>query len=375
MSRIDHSANGRESLEQLTKRLHDGLDVYVHYMTQLGYHDFRPYKKFKSPFRVERHGSFQVYKHQSTGVYWHTDFAYEKAGNHWTFVMRLYGLEFADAVKKIKQDILGELGGVSNQVFLRQNHAASYTKDKEKGSVVIETERRDWTLFDQQYWDCFNASAIVGQAVDSLAELEDLHLYGAASFYMKTAEKEFTKREVAGDPMYDVCFPQADQSVRHKMYRPLTADRKFKFGPSNIDGEKDMFGFHLLPAKCKTLFLTAGQKDTFAFRLLTGRQLPCFCLSSETAHMPGWLPSFLSLIAENVYTVMNNDKTVINAQGKAVNAGKQATRYFEKEYGYLPAQEPLFTYDVNDVADLVHGLKAVQAHDHLCQVRDYYLSL
>jgi hypothetical protein len=355
------------NITELNQRLDAGWDVYQHYMGMLGYGLVRPYKKYKSPFREERHPSFQIYRHRRSGVFWHTDFAYEKAGNHWTFVQRLFNIsDFWEAVSKVRRDIFGEVGGVTQQSYNRVIYAPVKEEVKARSEVRIEVSPREWNKLDTDYWDLFNASGLVGEPVSSIEELERLHMRPISGFRLTTSEKDVSISEKPGDPIYDCYFSSEEKETRHKMYRPLTANRKFKFGPSNVIADDDLFGFHLLPRKCKNLFITAGQKDTFAFRMLTG--LPCFPLNSENAKMPDWLPNFLSLIADNVYTVLNNDF------GKTRDTGQEGTDYLSS-FGYRDARAPLLQYEANDVADLVHALKHMGASEHLLYIRNYYLSL
>jgi hypothetical protein len=353
------------NIAELNQRLGDGWDVYQHYMGMLGYGLIRPYKKYKSPFRDEKHGSFQIFRHRRNGQYWCTDFV-DKSMNHWSFVQKLFHIpDFWEAVAKVRQDIFGEVGGIQMQTYNRVLYERPKLETAVRSEVKLTTQVRPWNSFDRQFWDLFNASELVGEPMDSLAELETLRVQPARSFRLVTSEKDVSLEEKVGDPIYDCYFPDTGH---HKLYRPLTANRKFKFGPSNVDAEKDLFGFHLLPAKCKNLFITAGQKDTFAFRCLTGGRLPCFPLNSENAKMPEWLVSFLSLIAENVYTLLNNDF------GKKIDTGQKGTDYLAS-FGYRDARAPLLHYQTNDVADLVHGLKHIQATEHLVAIRNYYLSL
>jgi hypothetical protein len=355
----------KENISELNQRLGDGWDIYQHYMGQMGYGAIRPYKKYKSPFREERHGSFQIYRHKTSGHFWCTDFI-DKSVNHWGFVQKMFGIsDFWEAVAKVKQDIFGEVGGISVQQYNRVLYEPVNPNIKIRSEVKLNTVPRAWNDFDRAYWDLFNASALVGDPMDTTTELDRLRMRAASSFHLVTSEKNVTMHEKPEDPIYDCYFPDTGH---HKLYRPLTQNRKFKFGPSNVDADKDLFGFHLLPAQCKNLFITAGQKDTFAFRCLTGGQLPCFPLNSENAKMPDWLPPFLEQIAENVYVILNNDA------GKKIDTGQNGTDYL-KGFGYKDAREPLLYYQQNDVADLVHGLKHVNAWDHLLYIRNYYLNL
>jgi DNA primase len=94
------------TVAELNAMLSNGANVYQHYYPlvtgrPLGHLN----TKMLSPFRDEDDPSFQFFPHYSSGIIYFKDQGIEKKGDHWKFVMELFGIDFPTALPKVKADI------------------------------------------------------------------------------------------------------------------------------------------------------------------------------------------------------------------------------------------------------------------------------
>lgn len=76
----------------------NGLDVFEREIGQI------PNKNISSPFRSDSNPSFRVKQSRSSGIWFFNDFGSGEKGSCITFIEKLYGLTFAEAVNKIAWD-------------------------------------------------------------------------------------------------------------------------------------------------------------------------------------------------------------------------------------------------------------------------------
>lgn len=360
------------TLEELTKELDDGMAVYRHYMG----HDVRPNRNLRSPFpfRKDSHPSFRIYRHQTLGTWYFKDFA-DRWGSHWDFVMYMDGVDFAGAVQKVRREILRQVGGVKASARCA-GYQALRTPSAADAKWAITPEIRKWRDHDLAFWGRFDASPALGEPCDLPTELGRRNIYAARRVHFAKGERAFAWDELESDPIYCLFFPQTGHC---KVYRPLTLDRRRKW-LSNVDGERDLFCFDLVPARCEKIVITAGNKDTWAFHLLTGDRVPAFPLNSESALMTeGLYNELLYRVGgrpDRIFSLFNNDPDKVGTDGRVTNMAREKTEQLERRWGIRPAWQPLHEHGANDVAELVETLKkGPGARRDLEQVRDFYLNL
>ena len=94
-----------------------------------------------SPFRKENHPSFSLF--YSGDVLLWKDWGLNESGNSVKFVMKLFGLSYRAAVKKIELD----LSGLSSFIGLPNKLS------QDKKSVNIKIRIKDFTKQDLNYWN------------------------------------------------------------------------------------------------------------------------------------------------------------------------------------------------------------------------------
>lgn len=339
------------TLEELNERLEDGLLVYQHYLPgmpgglKLGQH-------YKSPFGHEGRASFNLFRHRDKGTVYFSDHATGKQGSHWQFVMDLFNVPFKEAVRLVKEDVLGIFStGPRNEpgMAVRSQYAAKPRLALDQGPAFsISPKPRNWTATDLDYF------ARVGISQQTLEKYgcTPLHNYQ----FSKAGKQPFTVFNSEADPIYCYSFPETGH---YKIRRPF--NKKFPW-LSNTDALKDVFGFDLLPARCQTIYLCAGQRDTMALHELTG--LPCICLNSETQLLSWELYQLLSLIADDVYSVYDNDET-----------GQRMSEKLCQEFGILSRTEPIDSSGENDLCALLGSilqLEPVERDNKLDELRAFF---
>lgn len=342
------------SIAELNNMLDNGLDVYRYYIQG---QEVQILKNLKSPLpgRDDKHPSFRLYPHKTSGIIMFSDHSTGQWGNHWKFAALMNGLDteskqqFKEVVDMVKRDVLGIGAG---SVIIPRIRTEVQVKPKIQPTIItIDTISREWNTKDLVWFNQFGITEEI---------LSNFHVHAASQYILtKHVPDQVPKvsviREKVDDPIYAFGF----ESGRKKVYRPHAKDKRFKW-MSNTQGDKDIFGFHLLPRVCKNLFLTAGNKDTMAFYALTG--LPCAALSSETASIDRILLVALYSIAENIYTVYDNDA-----------AGEKGAQKLYNLYGIEPRNEPILQFAGYDFAQLM------QHHQEnpfaLQSIKNYYLNI
>lgn len=311
--------------------------------TEYGYDVFRKFiapdiklgRNVLSPLRVERHPSFSIYSHRQRGDIWYKDFSEsgeEFHGDCFQFVQSLYNLnELGEAIKIIKEQVLGvyDNNPQSMKAVVRKNYTPRPVRAQEH--TEFYPDFRDWAYSDLRYWKRFMISENI---------LEMFHVRPASGYLVKKGDRQYYISEKERDPIYIITFP----SGRMKIYRPLTRDKKYKWS-SNVKGEKDIFGLHLLGQKVDDLFIMAGNKDSMSFHSTTG--LAVISLNSESANIGNELLFILEKFAKRIHTFYDNDSTGIKAANSI---------YYN--YGFIPHGHLLEAYskpnnNMNDYAQLV----------------------
>lgn len=315
-------------LEELNAMLNGGMEVYRHYYySVVGREIARLNDKCLSPFprangKIEEDPSFSIYFHKSKGTVFFKDHGLDMMGSHWQFVMNLFGLDFKDAVEKVKSEILGI--GSNTHIPIRK----IFYKPIEKKSTRVEITPlwREWQDNDLKFFERFNISE------KTLNKFNCCPLEGYDLLKENKTIRIFQRED---DPIYCFTFP----SGRHKIYRPLTENQAFKW-TSNLVAEEDFFGFHMVPKKCEHLFLIGGNKDAMSFYENIG--YPVMALASESTNLTDSTITILRHTATNIWVLYDND-----------TQGYRKAEKFKEQFGLQSLNHLLEPYQVKDFAELV----------------------
>jgi hypothetical protein len=313
------------TIKEITQLLDNGLSVFTYYIPS----EIRLKKRMKSPLREDRDPSFSIYPHHTSGEILFNDFAIGKSGNCYTFVMEMFGLDFKDAVNKIKHDVLG-INESDNYNHVPIKKKREYVRIQ--GSpLVIETVVRGWEQRDLDFFSRFHITQDV---------LKKYNVSPLLNYTLYKEDNSYTINDSIKSPIYAIKFP----SGRVKIYRPL-ADKRFKW-ISNINGEEDVFGLSQLPNYCDYLFLMAGNKDVLSFvSIMDDMGLDAIAFNSESASISSAMCNFLCAKSTNIYILYDNDP-----------AGYENAKRLSQQYGFPIRNDLLKPYKVKDFADLAEKL-------------------
>lgn len=303
------------SLEEIDTMLNGGFDVFKHYY-ELIMHKAAPKPGVKaiSPFRrangsYESDPSFSVFFNRNKGKFFFKDSGIDKSGSYFQFVMDLFSLDFKGALARIKSDLLGMREGDLSPLVVppRLYHADSIIKTTQTKLIPSFMDFSDSDL------DFFKEAGI------SKSTLDVFRARRAASYVMERENKSFKIIGSDADPIYSFEV----SSGRRKMYRPKSADPRFKW-VSNMKADEDVFGLHLVPKECDVLVLIGGNRDTMSFFENIG--LPVMALASETANISDDILAVIRRVAKKVISLYDLDA-----------AGLRKAQRFQDDYGFMPA--------------------------------------
>lgn len=312
--------------EEIMKKTDLGFKVYQHFIPEV-----KLKKKILSPLRGEKDPSFNLFVHRQLNEIWFKDFAggIEMTGNCIKFVALVRNCEYVEAKKYIEENVLNEVKVYSGD---REDFIQKYEiqKEQQRKELKITPVVKSWAPHELAWWRKFGITQEI---------LERFCVSSLSKYYMETVDG--TKEQIAtySNPIYCIGI-----NGRYKLYRPL-ADRKFKWR-SNLNGEQDVFGWHLLPSrhesqKLACCFVMAGNKDVMSFHAMTG--LPAIAFNSETAHIPKLHELSLKHHFEKVFILYDNDKE-----------GNKSAKKISEKTGFMVINELLdMAEGVKDFAELV----------------------
>ena len=333
------------SIEELNQQLEYGARVYQHFLgghVKLGRH-------YKSPFGHEGRDSFNLFQRGDGQVCW-CDHAMgdDFQGSCYDFVAKLHHVDFKEAVRIIKREVLGLTAREVEGAYSKPGPVTHYRPLRalplQAETVTITAHAREFTGADLAFF------AATGVQRDTL---DKYRCYALESYEFSKGNRGFTLSAKQNDPMYGYHFPLTGH---WKIYRPFAADKRHKW-ISNVDARHDVFGWDTLPARASRLYLAAGQRDAMALHALTG--LPVIALNSETAKLSPELYQLLSCVADEVYCCLDNDLTGLKAQ--------EQLRY---DWGiYDAGREVLDSFGMNDLSEVLAECGEVQRQElkeHFC---------
>lgn len=311
-------------IKDLNQLLDNGLEVYRYYISP----NVPLRRKILSPLRAESDPSFSLYPHRDTGIIFFTDHGSGEWGNHYTFVMKLFNVDFITAVEKIKAEVLKIRPGLDYNYVPPPTYNPIRQK-KQDSKVYIMPEPRAWSEQDEAFWGRFRIP---------LQKLEEYYVYPLEYYTVCKGDRSYTIHHSSRSPIYAIEFP----SGRYKIYRPM--EKKYKW-ISNTVGDEDVFGERQLTKGKDKLFVLAGNKDVLSFSSVFGYNVIAF--NSESANVPEDHALFSLYIDSNtkVYVLYDNDET-----------GRKNTEKMCSKFNWSPLTHILEPHGVKDFADLIEKL-------------------
>ena len=304
--------------ERITK---DGLlklvsqeDIYSHYIGE----NISNLSLMNSPFRNDTIPSFSLYYHKTER---HTlmfhDFATKESGDVIVFVMRLFQTTYENALFKIAYDFK-----LSNfDIDAVKHHVEHFEKLKEKKSVNIGINKREWFKHDQDFWSQFaiRKSTLERFRVSPIKFI----------FYNGNAVK--------AEPLAYAYEEWKDAQLSYKIYQPESPNKKFKWvNNANYTVHQ---GYTQLPPTGELLIITKSLKDVMSMWDTMG--LFSIGLQSESVTMKESVMDEYKSRFNKVVCLFDNDK-----------AGVELSKVFSEKYDiphfFIP-QLP----NVTDYSDLV----------------------
>lgn len=232
--------------------------------------------------------SFNIFCALPQHEWCYKDFATGDEGSCFDFVMKLFNLDFSQALLRINQDF--SLGLADKQTTVSFKTAAPVLSSVETATFKIA--KRKFTTAELAFWNRYgiHEQTLSKYNVCSLSEFTANNKEGKA-YTVKSAVDKFI-----------FCY---DNKSWMKLYKPLD-EKKYRFQYLGIKEPGYLFGFNQLPAIGDTVFLTGGEKDVLS---LSAKGFSAFTLNSETAGIDAELVSTIKQRFKNFVVLYDNDDT------------------------------------------------------------------
>ena len=234
----------------------DSFDILNYYLKP--YHNHSELKKgtnISNPFigRIQETPSFNIFKCNNTGQWKFKDFATGDKGNCFDLVMKIYNLDFTNALDRIEKDF-----NITQKKYM---NTVNHHKPQE---YSVKTEK--FNEVNITYWKQFQITKEV---------LEDFNVTPVIEYTaISKIGNQYTIKATDTNPIF--CYNGDNWK---KIYKPLD-DKKYKFQHFGNKESNFIFGYKELPTSDDILFITGGEKDVLT---LTSQGYNAISLNSETA--------------------------------------------------------------------------------------------
>jgi len=289
-------------------------EVFGFYMGE----DIKDLGVFHSPLREDNIPSFALYFHKhNSNTLMFKDFATNDCGDFVVLVMKMFNLNYSNALLKIAYDF--KLGNFSVKADKQE---ITYTNIKQKKRVELGVKLRDWTIKDKKFWTSFGITK---------STLQKFNVYPISYvFYNQTAVRT---HEYAY-----VYVEQKDDVVSYKIYQPYESKTKKWINNANYSVHQ---GYRQLPESGELLIVTKSLKDVMSIHDCLG--IPAIGLQSESVMIKPTVMDEYKERFSKVICLFDNDE-----------AGIKLTQEFSKVFG-IPYILVPDKYNVTDFSDLVQS--------------------
>ena len=311
---------------------------------------FVPGKHISNPFLTEKQKtpSFNIYFSHHSREWRFKDFATGDDGSCFDLVMKLFNLNFTEALQKISSSMgLNIAVHNENTAFTQALHPSAKPIEYGLTSLIV----RPFLFAELEWWKFYGISEKVLQQFK-------VHSVNSFSAINKTG-KPYKIESTADNPVYAYVYEKWA-----KLYKPKAEKYRFQYlGEKPIDY---LFGFEQLPDFLEYIFLTGGEKDVMS---LTAHGFAAVSLNSETAMLTPEALTLLKSRCRFLIVLYDNDETGLKQGEKiakennlprivlpAMEKGKDISDYFKnglpvsdlhqliesacKSFDSIPAQAP-----------------------------------
>ena len=131
------------------------IDIYQYYLNKKIKHI--PFKS-QSPFHKDEHPSFSLFS-KDNHILW-KDFTLGTTGNVFTFIMKLYNLNYFDSLKKINEDLI--IKQISN-IIIKQK--CNTIKNIEKSKIDLVFYYFKDKEIPKSYWNYWNKYKVITKEI------------------------------------------------------------------------------------------------------------------------------------------------------------------------------------------------------------------
>lgn len=286
--------------------------------------DIKSLGVYHSPLREDNIPSFALYFHRvNPNTLMFKDFATNDCGDFVVLVMKLFNINYANALFKIAYDF-----GLSSLNISNNKTPVVYTKLQQKERVELGVKLRQWDIYDKEYWSSFNIKK---------STLKKFNVFPISHvFYNTNAVKTHKYAYVYAE--------EKDGEITYKIYQPFENKLKKWINNANYTVHQ---GYKQLADTGELLIITKSLKDVMSIH--DTLNIAAIGLQSESVMMKESVMEEYKSRFKKVICLFDND-----------TAGKKLTENFVKKYNldYLFVPE---LKDVTDFSDLVKQLGVSEA--------------
>jgi len=274
-----------------------------------------------SPLRHERNASFGIFKARNGKIKFN-DLANQDSGDVYSFVQKMFGLSFNDALHKINIDFgLNLLPNRKSKVTLTKTQGIIVqdvdVPDKHKLRITVIP--RKWGEIDKKFWNKFGLS---------IEEVKASNTIPIVAYRIDNGTTIITDKLAYCLNFYD----DGDGIMMRKIYQPYNKENKWRTNltPLVVDGIKE------LPKSGKLLIITKSRKDRLVLKHFG---YAAIAVNSESTFIP-----------EKVFEKLKARFTSIILFFDSDAAGKKNSDILSYRYG-IPKIEIPDSWNVTDVAE------------------------
>jgi len=255
-------------------------------------------KNISNPFLSEKQStpSFNIFCALPQHEWRYKDFSTDDEGSCFDLVMKLYNIDFSEALHRINDEFSLGLNGKEAAITFKAPVPVTI-KESEK---PFKVSKRNFTQAELDFWNKYGITmkTLCDYKVCSLVEFSTNSKEGKPYTIQSSTDK------------FIFCY---DHGSWIKLYKPLD-DKKFRFQYLGTKEPGYLFGFDQLPASGDFVFLTGGEKDVLS---LSAQGFAAFTLNSETANLNQQLVTDLKQRFKHFLILYDNDDTGL-AQSEAL---------------------------------------------------------
>lgn len=288
------------------------------------YHgDFKIGKIYPSIFRKDNNPSCGFFIHKGTGALLYNDIAKGEKLNCIQFVMKLHGLKYYDAIRKIATDfglIEGEKPIVTKEWLLESNELEKDVKNE----TLIQFIPKPFTKEDLQYWAQYEITE---------QELTQENIFSVKELYLNKRHLPNFNNELR------FAYPiSLNGETKVKIYSPHSKKMKWL---SSIPNDW-CFGLNRLQFKSDTIFITKSRKDELVLKKIFTDVISVQNESEQS--LPEHVMQFLNENYKHKIIVFDADPPGINA----------CKKFNDKGFGYFNTPRTDYEkYSITDPSDYV----------------------